>query len=269
MNTPPAPLPILAHNDAEYSENRIHSDEVARRHGFSSALVSGVNLFGYLTQPLVRQYGEQFLHRGMMDVVFLKPAYQNDLLTLRSESLGQESSSRSHVTCAYNEQGTLLAKLESWLPAELPAINTLADSEPGKESGVRPEISDQTIQVNCPGPLLHWIPKAEDNAAHVSGQRDQSPIYRGENSLVHPYYLLEMCNAALKNMYLMPAWVHTASKLTLRDSVRVGQSYQIKAIPTRKWVHKGHEFISLYLVFHCDNAVVLEVEHTAIYKLAD
>ena len=72
-----------------------------------------------------------------MDVVFLKPAYQNDLLTLRSESLGQESSSRSHVTCAYNEQGTLLAKLETWLPAELPAINTLADSEPGKELSVR------------------------------------------------------------------------------------------------------------------------------------
>ena len=86
MNTPPAPLQILALNDAEDSENRIHSDEVARRYGFSSALVSGVNLFGYLTQPLVRQYGEQFLHRGMMDVVFLKPAYQNDLLTLEAKA---------------------------------------------------------------------------------------------------------------------------------------------------------------------------------------
>jgi len=269
MSTPPSQLQIIALNDAEDSENRIHSDEVARRYGFSSALVSGVNLFGYLTQPLVRQYGEEFLHRGMMDVVFLKPAYQNDLLTLRSESLGQESSSRSHVICAYNEQATLLAKLESWLPARLPAINTLADSEPGKSISVRPEISDDTISLNLAGPLLHWRPKAEDNAAHVSVQRDQSPIYQGEDSHVHPYYLLEMCNAALKNMYLMPAWVHTASKLTLRDSIRVGRDYRIKAIPTNKWVRKGHEFISLYLVFHCDNAVVLEVEHTAIYKLAD
>ena len=147
-------------------------------------------------------------------------------------------------------------------------INTLADSESGKELSVRPEISGQTIQVNRPGPLLHWRPKAEDNADHTV-QRDQSPIYRGEDSHVHPYYLLEMCNAALKNMYLMPAWVHTASKLTLRDSVRVGRDYRTKAIPTNKWVRKGHEFISLYLVFHCDNAVVLEVEHTAIYKLAD
>lgn len=269
MNTSPAPLQILALNDAEDSENRIHSDEIARRYGFSSALVSGVNLFGYLTQPLVRQYGEQFLHRGMLDVVFLKPAYQNDLLTLRSESLGQESSSRSHVTYAYNEQEILLAKLESWLPAELPAINTLADSEPGKPISVRPEISDQTISLNLPGPALHWRPKPEDNAAHVSVQRDMSPIYQSKDSHVHPYYLLEMCNAALKNMYLMPAWVHTSSKLTLRDSVRVGRDYRIKAIPTNKWVRKGHEFISLYLVFHCDNVVVLEVEHTAIYKLAD
>ena len=170
------------------------------------------------------------------------------------------------VSCEFTCE---LAKLESWLPAELPAISTLADSKPGKALSVRPEISDQTIQVHRPGPLLHWRPKAEDNADHVSVQRDQSPIYQGKDSHVHPYYLLEMCNAALKNMYLMPAWVHTASKLTLRDSVRVGRDYQIKAIPTRKWVHKRHEFISLYMVFHCENAVVLEVEHTAIYKLAD
>ena len=171
MNTPPATLQILALNDAEDSENRIHSDEVARRYGFSSALVSGVNLFGYLTQPLVRQYGEQFLHRGMLDVVFLKPAYQNNMLTIRSESLGQESSSRSHVTFAYNEQGTLLAKLESWLPAELPAINTLADSEPGKNISVRPEISDQTISLNLPGPLLHWRPNTYGGKKSSATQR--------------------------------------------------------------------------------------------------
>tara|TARA_B100001057_G_scaffold160946_1_gene161568 strand:- start:4058 stop:4879 length:822 start_codon:yes stop_codon:yes gene_type:complete len=268
MDIPPAPLQILALNDAEDSENRIHSDEVARRYGFSSALVSGVNIFGYLTQPLVRQYGEQFLQQGMLDVAFLKPAYQNDLLTIRSESLGQESSRRSHVTCAYNEEGALLAKLESWLPAELPAVNALVESEPGRSISVRPEISDQAITLNLPGPLLHWQPEVEDNTHHVSVQRDQSPIYRGENGFIHPYYLLEMCNIALKNMYLMPAWIHTASRLTLRDACRVGRDYRIKTIPTKKWVRKGHEFIILYLVFYSDDAVVLEVEHTAIYKLA-
>jgi len=241
---------------------------VARRYGFSSALVSGVNIFGYLTQPLVRQYGEQFLQQGMLDVAFLKPAYQNDLLTIRSESLGQESSRRSHVTCAYNEEGALLAKLESWLPAELPAVNALVESEPGRSISVRPEISDQAITLNQPGPLLHWQPEVEDNTHHVSVQRDQSPIYRGENGFIHPYYLLEMCNIALKNMYLMPAWIHTASRLTLRDACRVGRDYRIKTIPTKKWVRKGHEFIILYLVFYSDDAVVLEVEHTAIYKLA-
>ncbi|MBK52105.1 MAG: hypothetical protein CMQ45_06935 [Gammaproteobacteria bacterium] len=268
MKKSPPPMKILAFNDAEDSENRIHSDEVARRYGFSSALVSGVNLFGYLTQPLIRQYGEQFLQQGMLDVAFLKPAYQNDLLTIRCESRRQEHSSRSNVTCAYNEEGTLLAKLESWLPHELPAIKALADSQPGKDVSVRPEISTQAITLGLPSPILHWRPKVEDNKAYVSTQRDGSTIYEGDNGFVHPYFLLEMCNTALKNMYLMPAWVHTASKLALRGAVRVGRDYRIKAIPTKKWVRKGHEFILLYLVFHSDDAVVLEVEHTAIYKLA-
>ncbi|HCA36970.1 MAG TPA: hypothetical protein DEP13_10100, partial [Gammaproteobacteria bacterium] len=72
-----SPQQILALNDAESSENRIHSDDVAQRYGFTGALVSGVNIFGYLTQPLVRHYGAAFLERGMMDVLFLKPAYQD------------------------------------------------------------------------------------------------------------------------------------------------------------------------------------------------
>ena len=127
----PSPLQILALNDAETSENRIHSDDIAQRYGFSGALVSGVNVFGYLTQPLVRQYGAAFLERGMLDVLFLKPAYQDDLLTIKTENLSQESSKRSHLTSAYNEENLLLAKLESWLPVELPAINPLADTDPG------------------------------------------------------------------------------------------------------------------------------------------
>jgi acyl dehydratase len=48
---------ITALNDATDSENRMHSDDVAARYGFKGALVSGVNVFGYMTQPLVAQLG--------------------------------------------------------------------------------------------------------------------------------------------------------------------------------------------------------------------
>lgn len=255
-------------NDAESSENRIHSDDVAQRYGFSGALVSGVNVFGYLTQPLVRRYGAAFLERGLLDVLFLKPAYQDNLLSIRTENLSQESSLRSHITSAYNEDEELLAKLESWLPAELPEINPRAAMTPGADLTSRPEVSWDAIQIEQPAPALLWQPTAAENKTHVEVQRDRSPIYQGSKALIHPYYLLEMCNQVLKNMYVMPAWVHTGSKMVMRQSLRVGQEILIKAVPIKKWERKGHEFISLYVVFMVADEVALEVEHTAIYKLA-
>jgi hypothetical protein len=263
-----SPQQILALNDAESSENRIHSDEVAQRYGFSGALVSGVNVFGYLTQPLVRHYGAAFMERGMMDVLFLKPAYQDNLLSIRTENLSQESTLRSHVTSAYNEDETLLAKLESWLPVELPEISPRAAMTPGAEITARPEVSWDAIQLEQPAPSLLWQPTAAENKTHVEVQRDRSPIYQGSEALIHPYYLLEMCNQVLKNLYVMPAWVHTGSKMVIRQGLRIGQDIVIKAVPIKKWERKGHAFIRLYVVFLVAHEVALEVEHTAIYKLA-
>ena len=62
---------ILALNNAQTSENRIHSDDIAAKYGFEGALVSGANVFGYLSQPLVRYYKESWLSSGILDVIFL------------------------------------------------------------------------------------------------------------------------------------------------------------------------------------------------------
>ena len=173
-----------------------------------------------------------------MDVAS-KPAYQNDLLTLEGK-LGQESSSRSHVTCAYNERGT--SRQAKRVAAELPAINTLADSEPGKELSVRPEISGQTIQVNRPGPLLHWRPKAEDNADHVSVPRDQSPIYRGETATIPTIFW--RCVMLRQNMPDETDFcVIDSEGLRSRGTELSNQSHTNKKMDSQR-----HEFISV-LVF--------------------
>ena len=65
---------ITALNDASESENRMHSDEVAARYGFSGALVSGVNVFGYMTQPLVATQGPDWFQQRGFSVRFLLPA---------------------------------------------------------------------------------------------------------------------------------------------------------------------------------------------------
>ena len=269
MNAKISTLQILALNDAEESENRIHSDDIAAKYGFKGALVSGVNVFGYLTQPLVRIYGEQWLEKGMLDVLFMKPAYQDDLLTISTENLDDTSDQRSHLTSAHNEAGQLLARLESWLPTNMPKLNELAHSDGGKAIKRRKKISWDAIVLKEPAPLHLWCPSAEENQAHVQVQRDQSSLYQGEGQYVHPYFLLDACNRALMRMFILPAWVHTGSKLVLREGIRVGDSLEVLTIPIEKWERKGHQFIKLYIAMRKGNDVALEVEHTAIFRLAE
>jgi acyl dehydratase len=264
------PQQILALNDAEDSENRIHSDAVAAKYGFKGALVSGVNVFGYLTQPLVRVYGSDFLEHGIMDAVFLKPAYQDNLISIRTENLGAETSRRNHLTCAYNEDEQLLAKLESWSPGELPPVNPMANlsafaTESAKQ---RPEISWQSIQVMTPAPIFLWHPSEAENLAHVLLQRDQSPVYKGSSGFLHPYYLLDACNKTLMRQFTMPAWIHTGSHLIVRKALRAGHNIEIRCLPMEKWEHRGHQYIKLYIAMLESDEVALEVYHTAIFRIA-
>ena len=62
-------------NTAPDSENRIHSDEVARKYGFEGGLVPGVTVSAYLIQPAVEAWGMDFLTRGRGMVVVKKPLY--------------------------------------------------------------------------------------------------------------------------------------------------------------------------------------------------
>ncbi len=101
-----------------------------------------------LTQPLVWTYGESFLQQGIMNVLFLKPACQDDLLNIPSEYLVQESCQRSHLTSIFNEDDKLLAELESWLPDELPPVNPLANMQSGPEVSKRPKISWEVITIH-------------------------------------------------------------------------------------------------------------------------
>lgn len=264
-----AELQIRALNDAESSENRMHSDDIAASYGFTGALVSGVNVFGYLTQPLVKSYGAAWLTQGMMDVVFLKPAYQDDLLSIRT--INQETTDnqqRHHLTSAFNEENVLLAKLESWLPPQLPAVNKLASLASGAQLDKREEIRWELIHLQQAAASHLWQATSADNKIRIDAQRDESDIYPGENGFIHPYYLLDACNKALKRMFILPAWIHTGSRLILRRAIRVGQAVDVRAIPIQKWERKGHQFIKLYIAMWIGDEVALEVEHTAIFKIA-
>jgi len=258
---------ILALNNAQTSENRIHSDDIAAKYGFEGALVSGANVFGYLSQPLVRHYRESWLSSGIVDVIFLKPAYQENLLTIKTEELSSEYSQRNHLTSAYNEKDVLIAKLESWLPRQLPPINELADLYKEPAEVERKEIHWDLISINQPWPSYRWNPTEADNQERVRAQRDQAELYQGSKGFIHPYYLLEACNKALMRQFILPAWIHTGSRLVTRNPLQAGQEIEVRVVPTEKWKRKGHQFIQLYVAMLTQGEVAIEVEHTAIFHI--
>ncbi len=261
-------MEIQALNDAESSENRIHSDEIALKYGFTGALVSGVNVYGYLTQPMVKHFGPAWLETGIFDVIFRMPAYQGDRLQIKCETAKPQQHERHFMTTATNQHGDLLARLESWLPKELPGINDLAYASAGTQLEHRNEIQWDLIHILEPGGEYLWQPGVADNKQKVETQRDKSEIYTGSQAFVHPYYLLDACNKALMRMFILPAWIHTGSRLTVRQAIKVGQNISIRAIPVEKWERKGHQFIKLYIAMLHNDQVAIEVDHTAIFKIA-
>jgi len=93
-------------NDAEQSENRIHTDEMALRFGFKSALVAGVVVFGHMAYLPVKNGGRDWLTNNQAEVRFLKPAYDSEMLDIAFEG----NVARNDTKC-FNPEGVLLATL--------------------------------------------------------------------------------------------------------------------------------------------------------------
>jgi acyl dehydratase len=88
---------VVAVNPASASENRIHSDDVARRHGFRGGLVPGVTVYGYVVHALVDAFGPGWIATGRAGVRFRSPCYDGDHLTVRL-SPGEAGSAVLEVT---------------------------------------------------------------------------------------------------------------------------------------------------------------------------
>ncbi len=263
-----ADMTVLALNDAESSENRIHSDSIATKYGFTGALVSGANVFGYLSQPLIHEIGTIGLECVEYRVNFRSPAYHNDQLLIKTASHNAEVDCEKYSSSAYNQRGDLLAELETLLRPDTPLKKVPYKAANEAAEFVRGEIHWDTIQLMEAAPDYLWTPREEDNRQRVQAQRDRSEFYQGPGAYIHPYYLLDACNKALKRMFVLPAWIHTGSHLRIGKAIRCGQNIIIRSVPTDKWERNGHQFIRLNIAMIVEEELALEVTHTAIFRIA-
>jgi acyl dehydratase len=252
---------VVARNYSEASENRIHSDDVARRYGFQGALVPGVAVYGYLTHPLVERFGEHWLGHSVSSVRFLKPAYEGDHLSITLD----DTADGFHARCC-NAAGVLLAELQTSMPDSLPEPYLPEAAATGSKSSERILMEWDNV---VPGHWFqpwHWQITEDGNLTYAERVEDHQLVYR---TAAHPHWLLAIANYSLVREYVMPAWIHTGSEIRLRGLVKVGDTLQVDAVPLEKWERKGHQFVKLYLAYHRDHELMTEIFHTAIFRLAE
>ena len=252
---------VQTFNDALESENRIHSDDIARRYGFAGALVGGVVVFGHMTYLPIKAQGVDWLEDNEVEVRFLKPAYDGDVLTIEHES--QDGSSE---TRCINTSKTLLATMTSHQGTRNP--NPAWEIPPAREVEPRQEISWDNLYTDKPAPAHIWRADYATNLELTEQLHDDHGIYRGDGALVHPFWILRQCNAAFVRSFILRAWIHVGSKLQFHRPLRVGQEIETRMVPVDKWERKGHQFTTLYIPFIVNDEVYVEVEHTSIFRIA-
>jgi acyl dehydratase len=255
-------------NDALTSENKIHSDDIAKKFGFTGALVSGVSVFGHMTHPLINTYGQQWLESSIAEVRFIKPAYVDDLLSVEVQTVEDSDKNQHHITSALNQSGELLARMESWQPDQPAEAKLYADAGESVTANTREEIHWDKIHLNQFAPEYEFCvtPQQHDHSLNI--MRDELSIYQHSTACVHPYSLLKECNQALMRMFILPAWIHVGSKIKHHRQIGVGEIVNVQTIPTDKWENKGHQFITLDVIFRVSGELALEVSHTAIFRIS-
>jgi len=252
----------IARNFAEASENKIHSDEIARRFGFTGALVPGVTVFGHLAWPLTRRFGERWLHGSWVTTRFIKPAYHAETITLTD----RETSHQGLAVECTNSAGVLLATLDCTIESTQPPVDPHAQLAGPKEPDARVEITWETVRVDEPFARYAWQPDDALNREYASRVDDETELFR--KGVLHPHAILSQANQVLVRRFVMPAWIHTGSELRLRKLMRVGDEIEVRAVPLEKWERKGHQFIKLYVAYVVRGEIAAEIFHTAIFRVA-
>jgi acyl dehydratase len=253
---------VQAYNTAHSSENKIHDDAVARRFGFSGALVPGVDVYAYMVHLPVERWGRAFLERGSAECRFASPVYDGETAEVAGRVDGDAIA--IEVTCGGRSCATGSARLPA-RAAVAPALDSFPSvSPPAMEN--RPAASPETLQV---GACLGSIPLeagAEFVAGYLRDVRETDALYAREG-LVHPGTVLRMCNHALVKNVLLGPWIHVGSVVQNHSAARAGETLVARSRVRANYERKGHLFVELdVLVLAGALRPVAEVRHTAIYR---
>ena len=250
---------VQAYNTAKLSENKMHDDTVAKRFGFSSGLVPGVDVMAYMMHLPVRKWGRAFPERGLIEARFIKPVYDGEIANVSGEE------SDGILSIEVESRGQLCATGTASLPASAPSLSIADFSETAAVTERRP-VSATSYEL---GKWLGTVPRAwagEAAQEYLRDVREHDPIYASEG-LGHPGLLQRVMNKVLVDNAILGPWIHVGSRMQLLSAAKSGDELAARARVTGNYEKKGHRFVELdALVVANGRTPSAHCQHIAIYQ---
>jgi len=265
-----APHTVRAHNFAAASANKIHDNEVAAKLGFTGGLVPGVALYAYMTVPMARDFGVEWIARGAMCAKFIQPIYDGEVATVRAQV---ESDSPLRVKLELtNPAGTLCAVGAASMPEHRASVDPECYPQLPMPATKLPARSSSLLAGTPLGSLRIDPGKAAYGGEFVGlleELRESLPLYSGPNAPWHPALIPMRANRLLADNVDLGPWIHTASEMQHHALPRPGEEIWLRGFVVDSFVKRGHEMVTLDLAAFAEgNRVLARILHTAIIRPA-
>lgn len=269
MASDPESFTAIAYNPVPNSENRIHGDDVARKHGFRGGLVPGVVISAYLLDPALRSYGVDALRGSYADVVVHKPLYDGARFEVRVES-SDDGGCRAAL---FDSEGTRCGDatfVRSRQPEQLPVFDPSmprAPKPPDRPAATRTVL--ERLQRDGMGSLRARL-DAEHEMARYHATLDQQPaVVRPERGGYAGFaFLLGLSDWAIARNVKLGPWLHLQTWSHQLAEVPFGSELVIQPRVTDLFERKGHEFVDIDVAaFDAAQRAVLALRMRCIYQL--
>ena len=226
-------------NLPEHARNPIHTDEGGNAAGFDGALVAGVTVYAYLTNPISTLWGVDWLQGGSSVVEFKSPVLADELV----ECVTVLNQASLDVKATVNDE------VRAQCTAYMNNPNLIASHE----------LSDQLLDSE----EIHLINEWENY-----GQRagDDHELY-SELGVIHPAVWPALANHVVEKNLVHGAWIHTRSKICHHGLVEIGSIATIESRVVKRFETKiGNRAIIDVSVIVAGKKVA-GIEHESIISL--
>lgn len=262
----PAPISLIARNSAHASDNKIHSDEEARRFGYRAALVPGVTLYAYMTRLVVPYFGADWLARGAATIACLRPIYAGDHITCTATLRREDGGEVLDLACT-RDDGTIGATATAWIPTEPGLMDTaLPDLSPRETEAVKPPLTPDSVPIGRPLNPLDSHFTADAVAAYLTETSDPGVLY-GERAVLPPGMLAGRQARLLRHNFTFGPSIHTASLIQHLAPAPAPAQYRTGGVIRETRERNGHHYLVLDALTTADGAPVARIRHTSIFQV--